>query len=289
MDNDPEFPTVKSRGYAYSTTPPVKYALPSPNVLMAQDQIVREHRLPAFVVGGAKMQVIVYPFSDPDVPVSAIRTTLEVLEFPQNTPSICVAFTATLSLSPFSGTEMLPTEPVYREHVFTREEHHARSIKLLNHDTIEKEIGRWGVSGRKPSELSCQVALVDCGPDAFGWTRNPATLLKTTDYDEDRREDAFWDLTETLDHPSIELYDNAVSNATRLRGQRSPYLQVIRKHDSISVAMPLRRPRQAINRVGLVNDGVLCYKNVIFQALHSTLTFPKRLMAIENRTTDWFM
>ena len=138
INNDPEFPTVKSRGYEYSTTPPVTYALPSPNVLMSLDQIVREHRLPAFVVDGAKMQVIVYPFSDTDIPVTAIRTTLEVLEFPENTPSICIAFTATLSLSPFSGTEMLPTEPVYREHVFTREEPRARSIKLLNHDTIEK-------------------------------------------------------------------------------------------------------------------------------------------------------
>ena len=167
--------------------------------------------------------------------------------------------------------------------MFTREEPRARSIKLLNHDTIENAIARGSVNGNKPSELSCQVALVDCGPDAFGWTRNPATLLKTTDYDEDRREDAFWDLTETLDHTSIELHDDAVLQATRLEGQRSPYLQVIRKHDSISVAMPLRRPRQAINRVGLVNDSVLCYKNVIFQALYATLTFPKRLMAIEDR------
>ena len=252
--------------------------------MLTFNNVPREYVSEAFTAGGAKMQMIFYPFSDSDAPLRAFKATLEVLEFPKDTPFLCAAFTVNLGLFSSSNTKV-PTETAYREHLFTKEEPRARSVKLMNHQTLQNAIQAQQVDGHGPLVLSFQVALVECGPKALGWARNPATLLKTTDPKEDRYEDALWDLPDNLDHSSIKLHDEAVLKALQ-EGHRSPYLQLIRRHDSISTAMPLRRPRHVINRVGLGNGSILDYKNVIIQALLSVRPFTKRLMAIEDRGNE---
>ena len=290
--NDPQLGVVRSRGYPYYSTCIFSFDLR--NIYDLIDTNVRMVRGPLIEVDGSTFQPVFYPNSDYMTASKSVSMSLELTTLPEGRGNVCVAFEAALRIlfkSKKSNNQEYEMQMeqgsnvVYREHLFTASEPMARAVKLADHDAIYKAITIQGKDNHflrdgSTAQLSIRIAIVDCGPDARGWTRNPAGPINTLDMERDRYEHALQSLPDRIGLADVESYNMSVLG--KAFSSDMPHV-AIRKYGVQSQGMPIRNPRKDIGRVGIRNDDFDCgFQNAILQALFGLPIVGRRLMALES-------
>ena len=291
--NDPQLDVVKSRGYPYYSTCTFFFDIPNIHDLINNN--IRMVRGPLIEVDGFSVQLIFYPNSDYMMARSSVSMTLELTALPEGRENVCAAFESALHIL-FKSMESNNQEygeqmkevnaTVYRKHLFTKADPVARAVKLADHDAINKAItiqekdNRFIRDDFLSAQISIRIAIVDCGPEARGWIRNPAGPINTLEMERDRYEHALQSLPDRIGLADAENYDMFIlENAFP---SDMPYV-AIRKYGVQSQGMPIRNPRKDIGRVGIRNDDFDCgFQNAILQALFSLPIVGRRLMALES-------
>ena len=290
--NDPQLGVVRRRGYPYYSTCIFSFDLP--NVYDLINTNVRMVRGPLIDVGGSTFQPVFYPNSDYVSESNSVSMSLELTALPEGRENVCVAFESALHIffkSKKSNNQEYEVQMeqrsdiICREHLFTASDPMARAVKLADHDAIYKATTIQGKDNRflrdgSTAQLSIRIAIVDCGPEARGWIRNPAGPINTLEMERDRYEHALQSLPDRIGLADAENYDMFIlENAFP---SDMPYV-VIRKYGVQSQGMPIRNPRKDIGRVGIRNDAFDCgFQNAILQALFGLPIVGRRLMALES-------
>ena len=253
-------------------------------------------RGPLIEVDGITFQPVFYPSSDKVTPSESTSMSIELISLPRGRDKVCAAFITILYLvfeEEGEGRENdgkrreEGSEPAYREHLYTTSDPIARAVNLVGHKTINeltlvKQKGSKKLVVREDyidTQISVSLMVVDCGPEAHGWIRNPAGPIATLDPRRDEYEQDVQELPDLIILPSIQSYDDNVAMNASSTGL--PYVK-IRKHNSMSLGMPIRNPRKDIGRVGLSNNRGCCFQNAILQALFGLPIVGRRLMALES-------
>ena len=292
--NDLHLDILNSRGYPHYATPTVHLSVPDIHGLI--DANTRMIRGPLIEVDGITFQPVFYPSSDKVTPSELTSMSIELISLPMGRDKVCAAFITILYLvfeEESKGGENdgkrreEESELAYREHLYTTSDPIARAVNLIGHKTINE----FTLIKRKDSkklvvredyigtQISVSLMVVDCGPEAHGWIRNPAGPIATLDPRRDEYEQLLQGLPDLIILPSIQSYDDNVAMNASSTGL--PYVK-IRKHNSMSLGMPIRNPRKDIGRVGLSNNRGCCFQNAILQALFGLPIVGRRLMALES-------
>ena len=291
--NGPQLGMVRSRGYPYYLTRTFVFDIPNIHGLI--DHYVRMIRGSLIEVDGFTFQPIFYPNSDYMMASDSVSMGLELTALPKGHENICAAFASVLHIlfkskeGSNQGCEKQKekrSDAVYREHLFTKADPVARAVKLADHDVINKattvqEKNSYSIRDDFLTvQISICIAIIDCGPEARGWIRNPAGPINTLDMERDRYEHALQSLPDRIGLADVGNYNIFISR--KAFPSNLPYV-AIRKYGVQSPGMPTRNPRKDIGRVGIRNDTYDCgFQNAILQALFGLPIVGRRLMALES-------